>query len=89
MPRISAFHGLGIWIYYEEPHHPGRPHFHAIYGEHRASIDIEGMRIIAGALPRAQRRLVVEWAQAHKGELRENWARARRNQPLASIEPLP
>ncbi len=32
------------------------------------------------------RRLVVEWARAHDAELRENWSRARRNEPLQSID---
>jgi hypothetical protein len=33
MPRISAFYGIVIWMYHDEAHHLGRPHFHARYGD--------------------------------------------------------
>ncbi len=88
MPQISAFYGLVIWMYFDEAHHRGRPHFHATYGEDEATIDIESMTIIAGGLPSRGRRLVIEWARAHETELHDNWDRARRNEPLQSIDPL-
>jgi hypothetical protein len=88
MPRISAFYGIVIWMYHDEAHHGGRPHFHAVYGGDEATIDIESLAILAGELPPRGRRLVVEWARVHQPELRENWARARSHQPLAPIEPL-
>jgi hypothetical protein len=88
VPRISSFYGITIWMYYDEIHHLGRPHFHARYGGAEASIDIESLAIIAGDLPPRARRLVVEWATAHQAELRDNWARARNHQQLESIEPL-
>jgi hypothetical protein len=88
VPRISAFHGIVIWMYHDEAHHSGRPHFHASYGEDEATIDIEDLTILAGELPSRGQRLVVRWAKAHRPELRENWVRARRHQPLAPIEPL-
>jgi len=31
MPRISAFYGITIWMYWDEGVH-ARPHFHARYG---------------------------------------------------------
>lgn len=88
MPRISAFYGIVIWMYYDEVHHRGRPHFHATYGEDEATIDIGSLEIIAGELPLRGKRLVNEWAQIHKAELLENWSRARRNEPLLTIDPL-
>lgn len=57
-------------------------------GDDEASIDIEDLAVIAGRLPTRARRLVVEWARAHQTELRENWDRARRHQPLQRIDPL-
>ena len=39
MPRISAFYGIVIWMYYDERPHDGRPHFHATYADDEASID--------------------------------------------------
>jgi hypothetical protein len=88
MPRISAFYGIVIWMYYDEVHHRGRPHFHATYADDEATIDIESLTIIAGALPPRGQRLVIEWARAHQAELRDDWARARRNEPLQPIDPL-
>jgi hypothetical protein len=64
MPRISAFYGIVIWMYHDEIHRRGRPHFHASYGENEASIDIETLSVIAGGLPPRARRLVVEWARS-------------------------
>lgn len=88
MPRISAFYGITIWMYYDEDQHPGRPHFHARYGEFEASIDIETLAVISGGLSRRALRLVHEWAEAHRTALLENWRRARAREPLTSIEPL-
>lgn len=89
MPRISSFYGITIWMYYDEIHHRGRPHFHARYGEAEASIDIASLVVIAGKLPPHAARLVTDWARGHQTELRENWERARIHQPLVQIEPLP
>jgi hypothetical protein len=88
MPRISAFYGIVIWMYHDERHHRGRPHFHATYGDDEATIDIETLKVIAGELAPRARRLVSEWAREHQAELRDNWTRARVHQPLRSVEPL-
>jgi hypothetical protein len=88
MPRISAFYGIVIWMYHDENHHLGRPHFHARYGDDEASVDIEDLAVIAGGVPPRALRLVVEWARQHQPELRENWDRARRHEPLKPIDPL-
>ncbi|MGE5195460.1 MAG: DUF4160 domain-containing protein, partial [Deltaproteobacteria bacterium] len=37
MPRISQFYGIAVYLYYRD-HAP--PHFHAIYAEHEAEIEI-------------------------------------------------
>ena len=88
MPRISTFYGIVIWMYHDESHHLGRPHFHATYADDEASIDIDDLEVIAGQLPPRALRLVTEWARAHQAELHENWDRACRHQPLQAIEPL-
>ena len=88
MPRISSFYGITIWMYYDEIHHLGRPHFHARYGDSEASIDIESLVTFAGDLPPRARPFVVEWATVHRVELRDNWVRARSHQQLEPIEPL-
>ena len=86
MPRLSVFYGIVIAMYYREH---GVPHFHATYGEHRASIAIDGLEILGGSLPARAYGFVREWAELHHDELVANWHRARNAQPLEPIEPLP
>jgi hypothetical protein len=64
------------------------PHFHAIYAEHEAEVEIATTAILEGSLPRRARGLVMEWAEAHRAELQRNWDLARVGQPLEPIEPL-
>jgi len=85
MPRISQFYGIAVYMYYRD-HVP--PHFHAIYAEHEAEIDIASATIMEGKLPRKARNLVEEWAEIHRQELRHNWDLARAGEPLEQIEPL-
>lgn len=44
MPEISRFFGIVIRMYFREH---GIPHFHAEYGEHKATISIETLSILA------------------------------------------
>ena len=86
VPRISAFYGIVIAMYFDD--HPP-PHFHAKYAEHEAQIVIETGAVLSGSLPRRALGLVQEWVLLHRDELVEDWRRAERQEPLASIEPLP
>jgi hypothetical protein len=85
MPRISEFYGIAVYMYYRD-HAP--PHFHAIYGDSEAEIEIANGTTMAGKLPRRARNLVEEWAEIHRDALRINWDRARAGQPLDPVEPL-
>ena len=38
MPELARFFAIDIGVFYREH---GRPHFHAVYGEFEAVIDIE------------------------------------------------
>ena len=86
VPRISAFYGIVITMYYRD-HDP--PHFHAVYGEFQAQIVIATLEPLNGELPARALRLVREWAGLHRSELDANWARARSREPLGTIPPLP
>jgi Domain of unknown function (DUF4160) len=86
VPRISAFFGIVIRMYWNERDHPV-PHFHAEYAEHRAAIDLDG-RILGGTMPPRALRFVREWTPLHRNELLANWNRAREHEPLEEIEPL-
>jgi hypothetical protein len=85
MPTISFFYGIAIRMFVRD--HPP-PHFHAIYGEHEAFIEISTGDIIQGKLPRAARRLVREWAELHRDELMANWHRREAGEPLERIPGL-
>ena len=85
MPTVSRFFGIDIRIHWRD-HRP--PHFHARYGEHEAKFSIETLEQIEGRLPRRAVALVLEWAVAHRGELRDNWRRAERKEPLVAIAGL-
>jgi hypothetical protein len=45
------------------------PHFHALYAEDEALIDIGTLQVLEGHLPRRAQALVMEWAKAHQTEL--------------------
>jgi hypothetical protein len=51
-------------------HNP--PHFHAVYGNFEAIIDIERNELISGYLPPRVLGLVTEWAALNQKELMEN-----------------
>ena len=85
MPTISAFYGILIQMFWNE-HAP--PHFHALYGEDEALIDLRDLRVMRGGLPRRAMALVLEWAAEHRDELMEDWNLCRRLQAPKPIEPL-
>jgi len=82
MPTISWFYGIAIRMFVKD--HPP-PHFQAVYSEFEANVSIETGEVIDGKLPRRAKRLVREWAQAHREELLTNWQLARSNQALERI----
>jgi len=86
VPRLSSFYGIVIAMYHREH---GVPHFHAYYGEYEASVAIDSLELLAGSLPTRALRLIRTWAALHEEELLENWNRAKREEALANIEPLP
>ena len=43
----------------------GRPHYHAVYGEFEAVIDIETGEAISGKLPKQALGLISEWQSEH------------------------
>ncbi len=79
------FYGIVIQMFWREH---GPPHFHALYGEHEAIIDIRELRVMRGSLPRRAMALVLEWAAEHRDELMEDWNLCSRLRPPKPIEPL-
>lgn len=85
MPTVSRFFGIAVQMFWRE-HAP--PHFHALYGEHEALIDIRTLEVIRGRLPNRALDLVIEWAIEHREELLENWSLCQSKQPPKQISPL-
>ena len=85
MPEISRFYGIIIRMFFCD-HNP--PHFHAIYKEYEAIIDINTLAILEGSLPKRAQVMVLEWAFEHRSELLLNWEKAQKPEPLDKIEPL-
>ena len=84
MPEISRFLGIVIGMFYRDH---GPPHFHAVYGEHHVTVEIES-GAVRGEFPPRALGLVLEWARLHRVELLQDWDRARAGQPLDRIAPL-
>lgn len=88
MPEISRFYGIVIRMFTEtgERHHA--PHVHAYYQGTKAVFSIDPVELIAGQLPRRQRRLVEAWMELYQEELLENWKLANAGDQIGKIPPL-
>lgn len=64
------------------------PHFHALYADYEAQIDIRTLEVIEGDLPRRALALVLEWAFEHRSDLMEDWNLCARTQTPKKIPPL-
>jgi hypothetical protein len=85
MPTISMFYGIIIQMFWDE-HAP--PHFHATYGEYKATINIQELFIIEGSLPRRASQLVLDWAELHQEELLLDWDLCQAQQHPKPVAPL-
>jgi hypothetical protein len=70
MPEIARFYGIVIKVFFGD--HPP-PHFHAIYGEYNALVDVESLEIMEGDLPSRAQKLVLEWAILYQQDLLQMW----------------
>jgi len=88
VPELSRFFGIIIRMFMEVggPHHT--PHFHAYYQEDVGIFSIDPVELIAGSLPKRQRRLVEAWAELHQPELAADWQQLQQGKTPKSIEPL-
>lgn len=49
MPEISRFYGMIIRMFYND-HNPA--HFHVIFQEHEAIVDIRTLEVLSGTIPK-------------------------------------
>jgi hypothetical protein len=70
MPTVAIVEGVKIQFYLRE--HPP-PHFHAVFAEHRAQIEIASLTVLNGDLPPAKLRTVISWAETRRDALKGAW----------------
>ena len=85
MPTISSFYGITVRMYWADH---GPPHFHAIYGDSEATIDIRDGRVLHGTLTPRVLGMILEWARLHRDELLDNWELCATHQRPNQILPL-
>lgn len=84
MPTISEFFGIKI-ILQSIDHNP--PHFHATYQKDKVSIEIENGKV-KGEISERALRLILEWLDLHREEIKEAWEQASKGETPNQIEPL-
>jgi len=85
MPTISVFYGIVIQMFWND-HAP--PHFHALYGEYEALINIQTLEVMKGHIPARALNLIIEWAGEHKQDLMEDWELCKQRKMPQKICPL-
>ena len=83
MPVLSRFYGIIIRMYFQQSEY-NPPHFHAIYGEHTAAINITDGSVLEGELPKKALEMVQEWNLMHKDALLKIWE----TQEFIALAPL-
>ena len=84
MPIISEFFGIIVTLRFLD-HNP--PHFHAKYGSQKVLVEIEN-GIIRGEMSERALRLILEWLDLHREELKIAWEKAASGKDKGKIEPL-
>ena len=88
MPELSRFFGIIIRMFAEVGVQHHIPHFHAYYQEAVGIFSVDPVDMIAGSLPRRQRRLVEAWAELHQSELMADWNTLQEGKSPRPIAPL-
>jgi hypothetical protein len=85
MLTISTFYGITIRMHWGDH---GPPHFHAEVGGARAEFRLEDLAVLRGQLPPTAQRLILQWAELHQQELREDWELCAKGETPRKIPPL-
>ena len=84
MPTISEFFGIIITMRFLD-HNP--PHFHAQYQNYKILVEIEN-GAIKGEMSERALRLILEWVELHREDLKLAWEKASTGEEPGKIEPL-
>ncbi len=80
--------GIVITMYAEAGERHNEPHFHARYGEHRATFSIATGDMLSGSLPKPQLRLVQAWVELRRADLEADWQLLVTGHSPSKIAPL-
>ncbi len=83
MAKLAIVEGVKLFMY--ENDHP-TPHFHALFAEHHAVIDIETLSVVKGGIPKSKLRSVRDWARPRQGRVLQAWALTRAHFPAEPLE---
>jgi hypothetical protein len=61
-------------------------HFHALFAEHRAVIEIDTLAVRRGYLPGPKLNVILRWAAAHRHGLRQAWELTQARLPVRRVE---
>ena len=70
MPTVAIVDRFAIQFYPDE--HPP-PHFHAVFAEFTAQIQIMPLEVLRGSLPAAKLKVVLTWAANNRDGLVDAW----------------
>jgi len=88
MPSISMFHGIIIYIYFNDNKQHNLPHIHVKYQDDEVVIQIPNGEILEGNLPTSKMKLIQAWIELHKDELMADWDLAINGEQPYKIDPL-
>lgn len=70
--RVGRINGISFIVHSNEQNHT-IPHIHAKYGEYEISVAIMTGEILAGNLPKKNRKIAVDWVLNHQNRLLSDW----------------
>ncbi|MBP3222506.1 MAG: DUF4160 domain-containing protein [Actinomycetaceae bacterium] len=83
MPEIARFYGIVVKMFYKPKEHEPA-HIHVLYGEYVGVYYLDTCQMFEGDLPLKARKIVEEWLDLHKANLRTMW----NTQVFYSLPPL-
>ncbi|WP_406603755.1 DUF4160 domain-containing protein [Neolewinella aquimaris] len=77
MPLLCTLDGVKVQMFMND--HPP-PHFHVVFAEYKAQIEIATMKVMNGSLPKRKLKIVARWGRENERALSELFNRL--NPPL-------
>ena len=88
MPSISMFHGIIIYIYFNDNKQHKLPHINVRYQDDEVILEIPNGEVLEGKIPNSKMKLIQAWIEIHKDELMADWNLAVNGEQPYKIEPL-